>query len=124
MEGSTTADGATATSATAPLAKAGATALATTALTKRYGHRESPIHRPGRRQPGEIHALEDLSIAVRVGEIFGLLGPNGAGKATTIRLLIGYIHASSGTASVPGQDVVRGSGEIPPRAGDLPAATE
>src|SRR3954447_11900424 len=95
-------------------------ALVTSGLTKRYGHRESPIHRPGRRQVGEIHALEDLSIAVRVGEIFGFLGPNGAGKSTTIRLLLGYLHPSSGSATVLGRDIVRDSVEIRRRVGYLP----
>jgi ABC-type multidrug transport system ATPase subunit len=50
-------------------------ALSTTALTKRYGHREMPIHPPGRAPVDEVLALEDLSIAVREGEMFGFIGP-------------------------------------------------
>jgi beta-exotoxin I transport system ATP-binding protein len=95
-------------------------ALTTSGLTKRYGHREPPIHRPGQRSAGEIRALEDLSIAVREGEIFGFLGPNGAGKSTTIRLLLGYLHPTSGSASVLGRDIVRDSVEIRRRVGYLP----
>jgi ABC-2 type transport system ATP-binding protein len=96
-------------------------ALTTTGLTKHYGHRELPIHRPGApRAAGEVRALEDLSIAVREGEIFGFLGPNGAGKSTTIRLLLGYLHPTAGSASVLGLDVVRESVAIRSRVGYLP----
>ncbi len=95
-------------------------ALTTTALTKRYGHREPPIHPPGHRSAGEILALEDLSISVREGEIFGFLGPNGAGKSTTIRLLLGYLHPSAGSATVLGRDIVRDTVEIRRRVGYLP----
>src|SRR6476646_2206916 len=95
-------------------------ALTTPGLTKRYGHREPPIHRPGHRSAGEIRALEDLTIAVREGEIFGFLGPNGAGKSTTIRLLLGYLHPTTGSAAVLGRDIVRDSVEIRRRVGYLP----
>ncbi|MEO5941055.1 MAG: ABC transporter ATP-binding protein [Candidatus Limnocylindrales bacterium] len=96
-------------------------ALITTALTKRYGHREMPIHRPGSdRGSGEVRALEDLSIAVHEGEIFGFLGPNGAGKSTTIRLLLGFLHPTAGSASVLGLDIVRDSVAIRSRVGYLP----
>src|SRR6185312_13317107 len=63
---------------------------------------------------------EDLTIAVREGEIFGFLGPNGAGKSTTIRLLLGYLHPSAGSATVLGRDVVRDSVAIRARVGYLP----
>src|SRR3954447_3789755 len=95
-------------------------ALVTSGLTKRYGHRELPVHRPGRARAADVLALEDLSIAVREGEIFGFLGPNGAGKSTTIRLLLGYLHPSSGSATVLGRDIVRDSVEIRRRVGYLP----
>src|SRR3954452_5215402 len=95
-------------------------ALTTDRLTKRYAHRELPVHRPGHRAAGDVLALEDLSIGVRVGEIFGFLGPNGAGKSTTIRLLLGYLHPSSGSASVLGRDIVRDSVAIRSRVGYLP----
>ena len=49
-----------------------------------------------------MRALEDLSLHVEAGEVFGFLGPNGAGKTTTIRLLLGLIKPTSGRAAVLG----------------------
>lgn len=54
---------------------------------------------------GTVTAIEDLSLTVQAGEIFGLLGPNGAGKSTTLRILITVLPPSSGTARVLGYDV-------------------
>src|SRR5262245_24750501 len=96
------------------------TAIVTSGLSKRYGHGGPPVHPPWVHPPPEVRALEDLSIAVREGEIFGFLGPNGAGKSTTIRLLLGYLHPSAGSASVLGHDIVRDSVEIRRRVGYLP----
>ncbi|MGY1618620.1 ATP-binding cassette domain-containing protein [Geodermatophilus sp. SYSU D00691] len=59
---------------------------------------------------GATVALEDLSLTVPAGEVFGFLGPNGAGKSTTIRLLLGLLRPTRGTArifDVPGADVER-----------------
>jgi ABC-2 type transport system ATP-binding protein len=95
-------------------------ALVTSGLTKQYGRRELPVHPPGHRPAGIVRALEDLSIAVQEGEIFGFLGPNGAGKSTMIRLLLGYLHPTAGSASVLGLDVVRDSVAIRRRVGYLP----
>jgi ABC-2 type transport system ATP-binding protein len=95
-------------------------AIVTAGLTKRYGHHPRPIHPPGRGSAGEIRALEDLSIEVHEGEIFGFLGPNGAGKSTTIRLLLGFLHPSAGSGSVLGLDIVRDSVAIRQRTGYLP----
>ncbi|MBA2720984.1 MAG: ABC transporter ATP-binding protein [Chloroflexi bacterium] len=95
-------------------------AITTSGLTKHYRHRELPIHRPGRPVSGPVGALEDLSIVVREGEIFGFLGPNGAGKSTTIRLLLGFLHPTSGSANVLGLDIVRDSVAIRSRVGYLP----
>jgi ABC-2 type transport system ATP-binding protein len=50
-------------------------------------------------------ALQGLDLAVYPGEVFGFLGPNGAGKTTTMNVLLGFIHATSGTASIFGADV-------------------
>jgi len=69
---------------------------------------------------GSLRALTDLTLEVRPGEIFGFLGPNGAGKSTMIRTLLGYLHATSGSASVLGLDVSRQSVEIRRRTGYLP----
>jgi len=95
-------------------------ALTTAGLTKVYGHPEPPIHRPGHRPAGLVRALEDLTISVSDGEIFGFLGPNGAGKSTAIRLLLGYLHPTAGSAQVLGLDIVRDSVAIRSRVGYLP----
>jgi ABC-2 type transport system ATP-binding protein len=95
-------------------------AIVTSGLSKRYGHSGPPIHPPWVHPAPEVRALEDLSIEVRDGEIFGFLGPNGAGKSTTIRLLLGFLHPSAGSASVLGLDIVRQSVEIRGRTGYLP----
>ena len=52
-------------------------------------------------------AVDGISFAVREGEIFGFLGPNGAGKTTTIRMLLGLLRPTSGSATVLGYDIVR-----------------
>src|SRR3954447_19532643 len=95
-------------------------AVTTTALKKRYGHAERRLRRPGGGRPSDVVALHDLSIAVHEGEIFGFLGPNGAGKSTTIRLLLGFLHPTAGSATVLGRDIVRDSVEIRRRVGYLP----
>src|SRR4051812_4837189 len=95
-------------------------ALTTTGLTKAYGSVAGRVHRPGRIAAGEVRALEDLTISVREGEIFGFLGPNGAGKSTTIRLLLGFLHPTVGSGSVLGLDIVRESVAIRARVGYLP----
>jgi ABC-2 type transport system ATP-binding protein len=56
---------------------------------------------------GDFVAVDQLSFAVRSGEIFGFLGPNGAGKTTAIRMLIGLLEPSAGSARVAGHDVTR-----------------
>ena len=52
---------------------------------------------------GAITAVRDLNISVRRGEVYGFLGPNGAGKTTTLRILLGLLKPSSGTAKVLGE---------------------
>jgi len=54
-------------------------------------------------QQGEVDAVVDLSIEVQEGEIFGFLGPNGAGKTTTIKMLLGLIFPTAGSAEVLGR---------------------
>src|SRR5882762_188523 len=95
-------------------------ALATSALTKHYGRGESRVRFPIRHSSGVVRALDDLTIAVREGEIFGFLGPNGAGKSTTIRLLLGYLHPTSGSAQVLGLDTKTDDLAIRRRTGYLP----
>jgi len=55
---------------------------------------------------GPVHAVQDLSLGVRGGEIFGLLGPNGAGKTTTIRMLTGLQRPDKGRILIDGHDIV------------------
>jgi len=61
---------------------------------------------------GSITAVQDLNISVRRGEVYGFLGPNGAGKTTTMRMLLGLVKPSSGTAKVLGEQVCDGVGVI------------
>ncbi|CAM5692494.1 ABC transporter ATP-binding protein [Streptomyces chartreusis] len=55
---------------------------------------------------GEVLAVDELTFAVRPGEVTGFLGPNGAGKSTTMRMIVGLDAASSGTATVGGRPYV------------------
>ncbi|HVA23379.1 MAG TPA: ABC transporter ATP-binding protein [Chloroflexota bacterium] len=65
-------------------------------------------------------AVRDVTFSVRPGEILGFLGPNGAGKTTTMRILTGYMPATSGKATVAGYDVFTQSLEVRKRIGYLP----
>jgi ABC-2 type transport system ATP-binding protein len=56
---------------------------------------------------GDFTAVNDLSFAVRPGEVIGLVGPNGAGKTTTLRCLAGIIPPTRGTVQICGFDIVR-----------------
>ena len=69
---------------------------------------------------GRFEALKGISFAVGRGEIVGLLGPNGAGKTTTMKILTGYISATSGSFQVAGYDGFRQSLEVRRRIGYLP----
>jgi len=79
--------------------------VSTVGLTKRYG---------------AFTALDDCTLGVAEGETFGLLGPNGAGKTTLIRLLLGFITPSAGTASVAGHDCVHDSVRVRAATAYLP----
>jgi ABC-2 type transport system ATP-binding protein len=61
---------------------------------------------------GDFYALKDLDLEVAQGEMVGFLGPNGAGKTKTIRLLLGLIHPSPGTAEIFGFDCHRKPVEV------------
>jgi len=61
---------------------------------------------------GDVHAVSDMSLNVRKGEIYGFLGLNGAGKTTTIRMLLGMIRPTSGTAYINGTKVYGDSIEL------------
>src|SRR4029079_18353153 len=53
----------------------------------------------------KVRALDDLTLAVKPGQIFGFLGENGAGKTTTIKILMTLLFPSSGKAQILGQDI-------------------
>ena len=55
---------------------------------------------------GELKAVDNLSVSVKPGEIFGFLGPNGAGKTTTVKILSGLMHPTEGEVIVGGYNVV------------------
>ena len=81
------------------------TAIHTQGLTKHYG---------------DVAALVDLNLEVRLGEVFGFLGPNGAGKTTAIRTLLDEIRPTSGTATLLGMDCRRDSVAIRRHIGFVP----
>src|ERR1700674_4919785 len=54
-----------------------------------------------------FHALKDINLEIRRGEIFGLLGPNGAGKTTLIGIICGILNPSEGSVTVGGHDIQR-----------------
>jgi ABC-2 type transport system ATP-binding protein len=68
---------------------------------------------------GAVKALDELTLEVPSGAVFGLLGPNGAGKTTTIRLLLGLIEPTSGRAEVLGLDTATQGQQIRDRVGAL-----
>ena len=86
------------------MARTGETALRTINLTKQYGQRL---------------AVNNLSLEVKRGEVFGFLGPNGAGKTTTIRMALGLITPTSGSVEILGKNVITRRAEILPRVGAL-----
>jgi ABC-2 type transport system ATP-binding protein len=69
---------------------------------------------------GSVTAVDHVSFTVNRGEILGFLGPNGAGKTTTMRILSGFMPATSGTAKIAGFDVFNDSLEVRRRIGYLP----
>ncbi len=70
---------------------------------------------------GKARGIEDVSINVEEGEIFGFIGPNGAGKSTTIRLLLSLIYPTSGEAKLFGKDAIEHGPEVRKRIGYLPS---
>ncbi len=68
---------------------------------------------------GSVRAVDDVSLEVPTGTIFGFLGPNGSGKTTTIRLLLGLLEADQGSATVLGFDTRTQANEIRERTGAL-----
>jgi len=79
--------------------------LETVGMTKRFG---------------KFTALDEINLGVREGEVFGYIGPNGAGKTTTIRVLLGILRATSGSAKVFGLDAWKDAVEIHKRIAYVP----
>jgi ABC-2 type transport system ATP-binding protein len=94
-------------SASSEAAPGAAPIVVAEALAKRYG---------------PVVALEDLSLEIRRGEVFGLLGPNGSGKTTFIRILAGYLAPTRGKLLVAGLDVVHDALQARRRLGYVPEA--
>lgn len=82
-----------------------AAVIATSGLSKRYGRQ---------------YALKNLDLQVHRGEVLGYLGPNGSGKTTTIRLLLGLIAPTSGSATVLGMDARRHAPDVHRRVAYVP----
>lgn len=70
---------------------------------------------------GKNRGIEDVSLTVEEGEIFGFIGPNGAGKSTTIRLMLSLIYPTSGSAVIFGKDCIKYGHEIRNDIGYLPS---
>jgi ABC-2 type transport system ATP-binding protein len=85
-----------------------ATVLQTEHLTKRYG---------------SLIAVDDLSLEIHEGEIFGFLGPNGAGKTTSISMMCGLLKPDAGRVLIHGQTVHGGAPEVRARVGVCPQDT-
>ncbi len=81
-------------------------AIKTEALTKFYG---------------QNRGIVGLNLEVEQGDFYGFIGPNGAGKSTAIRLFLGLINATEGTAAVLGKDIAKSHEEILSRVGYLPS---
>lgn len=69
---------------------------------------------------GAQKAVDDVSLVVDAGEVFGYLGPNGAGKSTTIKILTGLLKPDSGTISINGIDVLTNPVEAKKQFGYVP----
>ncbi len=70
---------------------------------------------------GKNLGVEDVSLAAEAGEILGFVGPNGAGKSTTIKILLSFIFADKGTATVCGLDAAKDSDKIKAFTGYVPS---
>jgi ABC-2 type transport system ATP-binding protein len=79
-------------------------AVTTVGLTKRFGSQA---------------AVDGIDLLVPYGAVYGFLGPNGSGKTTTIRMLLGLVHASAGQIELLGASMPGGSSAVLPRVGSL-----
>src|SRR5438876_9892656 len=69
---------------------------------------------------GNVHAVQDLSLEIEAGSIFGFLGPNGAGKTTTMRMLCGLTHPTSGHGTIEGADIWKDRQQVRTKFGYVP----
>ena len=69
---------------------------------------------------GDLLAVNDLSLEVYAGEVFGLLGPNGAGKTTSINMMCGLLKPDGGYVTIHGQTIASGSADLRSRVGVCP----
>ncbi len=84
-------------------------------------HAENVIEIQGlSKQYGQFTALDNLTLQVAAGQILGLIGPNGAGKTTAIKILVGLVRPTSGTARIAGADCVADSRKIKQLVGYMP----
>ena len=72
------------------------------------------------KQFGLKTAVDNVSFIANKGEVLGFLGPNGAGKSTTMKMVVGFLSPTSGTASVCGHDIIRNPLEVKRTVGYLP----
>jgi len=68
---------------------------------------------------GSVHAVEDISLSVQHGEIFGFLGPNGAGKTTTISMILGLMYPTAGEVEILGERVTPQHNHVLRRVGTM-----
>jgi ABC-type multidrug transport system ATPase subunit len=78
--------------------------ISTVGLSKRYG---------------DLAAVDDVTLTVQEGDLFGFLGPNGAGKTTTLRMLLGLVYPTSGDIEVLGRPMPRSKQQVLPEVGCL-----
>ncbi len=72
------------------------------------------------RQFGTFRAVDDVSFSIPTGQIVGLLGPNGAGKTTTMRMICGFLGATSGSVMIDGKDITQNPVEAKSKIGYMP----
>lgn len=76
-------------------------------VSKRYNH-------------GEVKVVDQVSLTVKAGEIFGFLGPNGAGKTTLIKMISGILNADEGSIKINGLDIRKNPLEAKMQFGFVP----
>ena len=80
-------------------------------------NREIEVKNLEKRYPGDVIAVDGVSLIVKAGQIYGFLGPNGAGKSTTVKILTTLALPTAGSATVGGYNVVEEAGEVRSIAG-------